>query len=241
MLSVSVRKRLNGFYLDVRWRIEKEVAVLFGHSGSGKSLTLQLIAGLVKPDEGTVLCGGRTVFDSSSNINIPPQGRRFGYVFQDLALFPHMTVAENIAYGVKKNGNQQLKDQVRQMVDVFHLEGLEARYPSGISGGQRQRVAFARALIGRPDALLLDEPFSALDAPLRNEMGRFLTVIRRQFDIPVILVTHDPAEACLLADSMIVYSAGKVVRKGRPAEIVKHPAHPEMPPLGSEIFITPQS
>ena len=194
-LTVAVRKRVNGFALDSSWKIGNELAVLFGYSGAGKSLALQLIAGLMKPDSGIITTNGKACFDSTKNIDIPPQHRSFGYVFQDLALFPHMTVKDNILYGAKGVAKDEGMARLFGMIGSFRLNDLENTFPAEISGGQKQRVAFARAMIRRPDVLLLDEPFSALDNPLRVEMRAFLLQIRKDFDIPVVLVTHDVVEA----------------------------------------------
>ena len=223
-LSVRILKRVEGFTLDVEWRIDNELAVLFGHSGSGKSMTLQCIAGLMKPDEGLIRANGDLFFDHALKVNVPPEKRSFGYVFQDRVLFPHMTVRGNITYGCKGLPKSDIQGKVAEMIKLFHLRGLEDRFPSEISGGQKQRVALARALIGRPDALLLDEPFSALDHPIRVEMIRLLKEVREEFDLPVVLVTHDVLEACTLADKVIVYSGGKIVRTGSPSEIFRLPA-----------------
>lgn len=222
-LSVRLLKMVKGFTLDVEWEIGDELAILFGSSGSGKSLTLQLIAGLMEPDAGCIRSNGNVFFDKTSGINISPQERSLGYVFQDRILFPHMTVRGNIAYGLKNASRSEKEEKVKEMISLFHLQGLEDMSPSEISGGQKQRVALARALIGRPRALLLDEPFSALDNSLRLEMRRLLQEIRIEFQIPVILVTHDVFEAYTMGDQVIVYSSGKVVEKGIPAEIFHLP------------------
>lgn len=227
-LEVRLKKKVNGFTLDVEWNMDNDLTVIFGYSGAGKSMTLQIIAGLMKPDDGIVVSDGRFFFDSSSNINIPPQERSIGYVFQDLALFPHMTVAQNIQYGgngLPKNEKNRL---AAEMIEQFRLQGLENKLPSEISGGQKQRVAFARALMRKPAMLLLDEPFSALDNPLRIEMRKLLKDIRRAFGIPVVLVTHDLTEALTMADRLIVYSGGKVVQSGTPEEIYLNPATAEV-------------
>lgn len=223
-LSVRLLKIVKGFTLDVEWEIGDELAILFGGSGSGKSMTLQLIAGLMKPDAGFIRSNGNVFFDKTSGINISPQERSLGYVFQDRILFPHMTVRGNIAYGLKNASGSEKEEKVKEMIRLFHLQGLEDMSPSEISGGQKQRVALARALIGKPKALLLDEPFSALDNPLRLEMRKFLQEICVEFQIPVILVTHDVFEAYTMGDQVIVYSSGKVMEKGTPAEIFHLPA-----------------
>lgn len=224
-LSLKLRKQLNGFVLDVEWDTNNELSVLFGFSGAGKSMTLQLMAGLLKPDEGWIHSGDRILFDSRSGINLAPQERSIGYVFQNLALFPHMTVQGNISFGVGDLKKEQREERIREMIAAFHLEGLEARFPAEISGGQQQRVALARALIRRPGLLLLDEPFSALDNPLRREMQKFLREIRDEFNIPVILVTHDVAEAYAVADKIIVYSRGRIVQTGSPLEVERNPVN----------------
>lgn len=227
-LMVRLKKKVNGFSLDVAWEITDELAVLLGHSGSGKSLTLQMITGLMMPDEGIVRSKSKTYFDSSAGIDSPPQARTFGYVFQDLALFPHMTVLKNILFGAPEVPKDEKLIRAQEMIDTFKLTGLEYRFPSEISGGQKQRVAFARALIRHPDVLLLDEPFSALDYPLRLEMRRFLQEVRKRFSIPVILVTHDFEEASFLADKIIVYSHGRVAQIGSLREVMNKPASPEV-------------
>jgi molybdate transport system ATP-binding protein len=230
-LSVEIVKQVNGFKLEVDWRIDNELAVLFGYSGAGKSLTLQLIAGLLEPDSGRIIANDRVLFDSQQHINVPPQRRYLGYVFQDLALFPHMTVRQNIAFGATGLNRAERQQRVGEMVEIFHLEGMADKPPAEISGGQKQRVALARALIRQPQALLLDEPFSALDNPLRQEMRQFLKQIHVKFNIPVILVTHDLLEAATLADVLFIYHDGKVVQSGSPQEIISRPLTPEVAAL----------
>lgn len=227
-LSLQLTKQVNGFTLSADWEIGNELAVLFGFSGAGKSMTLQMIAGLMRPDEGTIRTERKVFFDSEKDINLPPQKRSLGYVFQDAALFPHMTVGANIAYGSKGLTRSDTRSRVRHMVELFRLDGLEAKLPSEISGGQKQRVAFARALIQRPAALLLDEPFSALDAPLRLAMQDLLREIRREYPIPMVLITHDFSEAFSLADTIIVYNQGTIVQIGTPAEVTMMPATPDV-------------
>jgi len=222
-LSLHLKKKVKGFNLDIAWEINNELAVLFGYSGAGKSMTLQLIAGLLIPDDGFVRIGSTTMFDNSKRINVPSQQRHLGYVFQDLALFPHMTALENILYGSSNTGKSEKKERAAEMIGAFHLEGLEEKYPSELSGGQKQRVAFARALMRKPYALLLDEPFSALDNPLRMEMRQFLKDIKKKVDVPIVFVTHDPAEAYAVADTMIVYSNGTILQTGTPKEIFEEP------------------
>lgn len=227
-LYVRLKKRLDGFSLDVTWDIGDELGVLFGCSGSGKTMTLQMIAGLMRPDEGLVLSGGRTCFDSASGVDMPPQRRRFGYVFQDLALLPHMSVMGNILFGAPGMPKPEKLARAEELIRAFKLGGLEDRYPSEISGGQKQRVAFARALIRKPEALLLDEPFSALDNPLRIEMRQFLQDVKRRFSMPIVLVTHDLEEAASLSDKIIVYSNGNVAQVGSLEQVTDQPASREV-------------
>lgn len=224
-LQVSLQKKVNGFGLDIEWEVGNELAVLFGFSGAGKSMTLQLIAGLMKPDIGRVSLDDKVYFDSSTRTDFPPQTRPFGYVFQDLALFPHMTVTENILYGAPAVPKPEKMDRAREMIRNFKLTGLEDRYSQEISGGQKQRVSVARALIRQPQVLLLDEPFSALDRPLRMEMRCFLREVKDEFNIPVILVTHDFEEASSLADKVIIYEYGRIAQIGSPKEIQNQPVN----------------
>lgn len=227
-LSVNIQKDLGGFLLDVSWEMGDELAVLFGSSGAGKSVTLRMIAGLMRPDRGVVRAKNAALFDSGLGIDLSPQARSLGYVFQDLALFPHMTVEENILYGGHGLGKGERSTRARSLMEMFRIESLGRRRPSEISGGQQQRVALARALMRRPRALLLDEPFSALDTPLRLELRSVVRDIRIEFNIPVVLVTHDLHEACELADRLLVYANGRVVQNGTPEAVLYDPVSEEV-------------
>ncbi len=211
-LAVALRARLPGFDLDVRWEIGAELAVLFGPSGAGKSLTVRMVAGLVRPDAGRICVGGSVLLDTAVGRELPPQERSVGFVFQDLALFPHMSVLENVRYGGHGLPAAERAARADELIRRFGLGGLERRRPGAISGGQKQRVALARALLRRPSLLLLDEPFSALDLPLRRELAELLRQIQRAAAIPVLLVTHDPVEACALADRVILYDRGQALQ-----------------------------
>jgi molybdate transport system ATP-binding protein len=230
-LSVALKKKVDGFSLEVELEIGDELAVLFGYSGAGKSMTLQAISGLIEPNEGSVNMNGAVYFDSAMKINVPPRLRSCGYVFQDLALFPHMTVKDNIRFGATGLGNRAREEALKEMIGAFRLKGLENNLPSQISGGQKQRVALARALIRRPGLLLLDEPFSALDNPVRIEMRKLLKDIHREFKIPIVLVTHDIFEAYAMADRMLICSGGKIVQTGVPSEILRSPASSDIEAL----------
>jgi len=226
-LQLQIQKKFNRFQLDVSWGIGDELAVVFGPSGSGKSLTLHMIAGLVQPDAGTIWSGARLFYDAKRKVSLSPQQRRIGYVFQSPALFPHMSAKENIIYGGTGLNRTDLMRRYNEVMDLFQLTGLEHRKPPEMSGGQKQRIAFARALIRKPDLLLLDEPFSALDMRIRSEMWDFLRDVRRFMKIPVVLVTHDVYEAYSLADRVIVYENGSTVSSGRPHEVFGMQTMPE--------------
>ncbi|MGD8626551.1 MAG: ATP-binding cassette domain-containing protein, partial [Anaerolineae bacterium] len=195
MLLVDVRLRLAEF--DIRARIEAErgITVLFGPSGSGKSLTLQCVAGLIRPDAGRIVVGERVVFDSESGVALPPQQRRVGYVPQDYALFPHMTVAGNVGFGLDGWPRGKARQAVEEMLALMGLGEMATRPPGELSGGQQQRIALARALVRQPQALLLDEPFAALDAPIRAQLRRLVRDLQRRFRLPTLFVTHDLSEA----------------------------------------------
>jgi molybdate transport system ATP-binding protein len=227
-LEVRLAKKLPGFRLDVSWSIGNELAVLFGYSGSGKSLSLRMVAGLFRPDSGRIVLDGEVLYDGEAKHWVPPQKRDLGFVFQNLALFPHLTVLKNITYGLKDLDRAGQKARAEEFIERFHLQGLADRLPRQISGGQQQRVALARALARRPKALLLDEPFSALDLPLKIELWDLIREIRDGLDIPVVVVTHDPVDARTLADHLIVYRAGRVLRSDAPAKVLKDPDAPEL-------------
>lgn len=210
------------FFLSTRFASSDRALVLFGPSGSGKTLTLQAIAGLLTPDKGRIAVNKDVLFDSESGINVPARSRGVGYVCQDYALFPHKTVRENVAFGLKPLFGkipEQEAERVDALLELFGLTSLAGARPWSLSGGQRQRTALARALATRPRILLLDEPFSALDQPLRVRMREELSRILKTFDIPVIMVTHDTDEAESFADSVIVYDQGNVVGVHAPADI----------------------
>jgi len=223
-LAVSLRATLPGFTLDAAWEIGEELAVLFGRSGAGKSLSLRMIAGLARPDAGRIAAGGSVLFDADAGVDLPPQRRSVGYVPQDLALFPHMTVLENISYGGHGLPAEERRRRATGLVESFGLGSLAGRRPGEISGGQRQRVALARALLRRPAVLLLDEPFSALDAPLRRRMRGLLRRVQAEHRVPTLLVTHDRREAFELADTLVVYERGRVAGRGAPRALLD--AHP---------------
>lgn len=205
------------FQLDAAFTSSSKRIALFGPSGAGKSLTLRAVAGLLRPDAGRIEINGRVLFDSQAGICLPAQARRVAYLFQDYALFPHLTVAQNIAFGLRRGWRnpprREVGPEARRWVDAFELGAIVGSYPGEISGGQKQRVALARALMLQPDILLLDEPFSALDAYLRGRMRQELSALQRQLDVPMLLITHDPADVDALADEVFEVRDGKVGRR----------------------------
>lgn len=221
-LEFAAHMQLGDFSYDARFEAGNEIVVLFGHSGAGKSLTLQLIAGLLQPAEGRIAIGGESVFDSGSGLNLPPQQRRIGYVVQDLALFPHMTVAENVGFGMTGEGRER---RLAEVLDLMHLSDFRDRKPRSLSGGQQQRAALARALAREANLLLLDEPFSALDESLRVELRRELIRLRSELDLSVIFVTHDLREAHLVADRLAVFDAGRLLQFEGRERVFRAPAN----------------
>jgi len=202
------------FTLQSSFSSEEKFVVLFGPSGSGKTVTIRTIAGLLSPDHGRIVVGGHTLLDTSQGINVPARHRNIGYVLQDYALFPHLTVEKNVGFGLRTHWPLPLSksDQLRveEFLDMFELRPLAKSFPCDLSGGQRQRVALARALICQPNLLLLDEPFSALDPLLRSKLRDGLLQIQNQFQIPVIMITHDPEDIQVFAETLVVYDTGRV-------------------------------
>jgi len=223
-LSVEITKRLPEFTLDVAWSAGDGVAVLFGPSGAGKTLTLQCLAGLIRPDAGRIVVDDRVLFDSATGVDLPPQHRRVGYVFQGYALFPHLTVAQNVAFGLRDRPRAERLARAAEVMERLGLGGLEHRRPGELSGGQRQRVALGRALAIDPALLLLDEPLSALDAPLRRSLRDELRTILRGWGTAAVLVTHDFTEAYQLADRIVIYQGGRVIQSAPRAELLWQPA-----------------
>jgi molybdate transport system ATP-binding protein len=217
-LEVNIRKTLHSrdrsFTLEAVFSSQDDLTVIFGASGSGKSLTIQSIAGLVRPDKGRISVGGEVLFDDRQGIDLPTRERRMGYLFQDYALFPHLNVQENIAYPLKKTWYLGLlprqRLEVAEIMDSFEITHLAASYPRELSGGQKQRVALARAMIKKPSILLLDEPFSALDSLLRQRMRMELLEIRQKFWVPLVVITHDPADVEVFADTLVEFEDGSV-------------------------------
>ncbi|MBY4705596.1 ATP-binding cassette domain-containing protein [Ralstonia insidiosa] len=219
MVDLVVQKTLTSaarvFSLDIAVRSDSRRVVLYGPSGAGKSLAMRAIAGLMTPDRGRIVLNGRTLFNHADGVNLSTQERRVGYLFQDYALFNYLTVAQNIGFGLKRGwfnpSRRQHDARVQQWIDTFELEAVAANYPTQISGGQRQRVALARALIAEPSMLLLDEPFAALDPALRTRMRSELSALQRRLDVPMLMITHDPADVEIFGDHVFELRDGRVV------------------------------
>ena len=214
-LFVRVRKTRNGgkhppFILDVDLEILAGITILFGPSGAGKSTLLDCIAGLVRPDVGNIRSATHVLFDSESGIDVPPHQRRIAYVFQSLALFPHLTVEENIAYGITQLSQPERAARISEILAAFHIADLRKRKPAEISGGEAQRVELARALVTDPQALLLDEPMSGLDDDLKNGIIQDLRAWRSARNIPIIYVTHSRSEALLLGEQTVTLRNGRL-------------------------------
>ena len=227
LLKVDIHMELKEFDLDVDFELKKGCLGILGPSGCGKSMTLKSIAGIVTPDSGIISLAAdeeTTYFNSKQKINLKPQKRNVGYLFQNYALFPNMTVEDNIAVGVSKDDSKN----VSEMIKRFHLEGLEKRYPRQLSGGQQQRVALARILAYGPDVILLDEPFSAMDTFLKEQLRLELVNSLKDFDGFSVLVTHDRDEAFQFCDELIILDKGKIIAKGETHEIFENPKKVEV-------------
>ena len=212
------------FNIDVA---DGEFISFLGPSGCGKSTTLRMIAGFERPTEGTITLGDTVVSSAESGVFMPPEKRDIGMVFQSYAVWPHMTVEENVVYPLKIQGvsREERKKRVEEALRMVHLERYGSRYPNQLSGGQQQRVALARALIARPDLLLLDEPLSNLDAKLRESMRFEISSLQKELGITVIYVTHDQSEAMTMSDRIVVMNAGMVQQIGRPFDVYTRPAN----------------
>lgn len=216
--EVAVQKQLRQadsvFALDVSFCSAARRLVLFGPSGSGKTQTLRLMAGITRPDSGRVRLGGRLCHDSATGLDLPPQQRHIGYVFQDSALFPHLTVRQNIGFacqrGWRNPGRHRVFAEVDRWLDRLGLRAVAGHLPHQISGGQRQRTALARALVTQPSALLLDEPFAALDKPLRQRLREELLALQTELQLPLLLITHDDDDVQMLAQAVVHLEAGRV-------------------------------
>ena len=222
-LDLAIEMQVRDFRLAVQFTADGAPLGLLGPSGSGKTMTLRAIAGLETPGRGRIVLGGRVLFDSERGINLPPRDRRIGVLFQNYALFPHLTIGENISFGLSEATDQERKRKVAEQLRAAHLDGLADRYPAGLSGGEQQRVALARALAIEPAALLLDEPFSALDIHLRSALERHLSETLSRYQGSTVFVSHNLEEAYRICEKLVVLSNGSVAAQGPKEEIFRHP------------------
>ena len=221
-LFVDIKKRLKGFSLNVSFETKGDYLGILGASGSGKSMTLKCIAGIETPDEGIIILNGKVLFDSAKKINLKPQERNVGYLFQNYALFPNMTVEENIGIGLKISKSEK-EHKVSEIINRFHLQGLEKKYPKELSGGQQQRVAMARCIIYKPDILMLDEPFSALDSYLKEKLQTEVLELLKYYNGEVLMVTHSRDEVYKFCMNISIIDKGKSILFGNTKDIFKNP------------------
>ncbi len=222
-LIVDIKKQLPSYLLEVTFDLEGEALGILGSSGSGKSMTLRCIAGIETPTSGKIVLNDQILYDSRKGINLPSRDRKVGFLFQNYALFPHLTVAQNVAYGLKGLSKNATNRRVIEQLEQMKLSGLGDRYPHQLSGGQQQRVALARALATEPDVLLLDEPFSALDTYLRSELEKQLSKTLSSYKGLTLFVSHNLEEAYRICQKLLVLSVGKVVAEGQKQAIFDHP------------------
>jgi molybdate transport system ATP-binding protein len=226
-LQVAIRRRVasesGAFELDVAFALPSGITIFFGASGAGKTTLLDCIAGLVTPDEGRIAVGERVLFDPQVSINLPPRDRHIGYVFQDLALFPHLTVEANVAYGLAGLKSAERNQRVAEALQSLGIAELRSRRPAQLSGGERQRAALARALVTQPSLLLLDEPLAALDLPVRMKIADDLRRSIQNLPIPVLYVTHSRDEVFMLGERLLVLEQGKLIAQGTPHEVLSAP------------------
>lgn len=226
-LEVRIRKRFqnsgSSFFLNVHFRALAGFTIIFGASGAGKTTLLDCIAGLAEPDDGRIALAGEEIYDSQGKHNVPAWKRGVGYVLQDLALFPHLTAEENIAYGLRRLSAGERRARSREILNAFRIDHVCDRQPAQISGGERQRVALARALVTEPRALLLDEPLAALDRPTKSLIVSDLRRWNQHYRVPILFVTHNGEEVFALGEEVIVLEAGKIVAQGRPKDVMHAP------------------
>jgi len=223
MLNVKIGKQLTDFALDTEFSSDSGITALFGRSGAGKTTVVNAIAGLVRPDRGTITVNGDCLFDSALGIDVPVERRRVAYVFQEGRLFPHLTVRGNLNYGYALAQPGQRYVELKQVVDLLGLEHMLERRPANLSGGEKQRVAIGRALLASPRVLLMDEPLAALDNLRKGEILRYIECLRDEIKVPIVYVTHAVEEIVRLAEMVVLMADGKVLATGKPSEVMGRP------------------
>jgi len=224
MIELSIHKKLlsqsGEMILQVDEKIEKgSFITLYGKSGAGKTTLLRIISGLLDPEEGCISVNGNIWLDTKNKINLKPQKRKVGFLFQDYALFPNMDVQGNLGFAL---GKGQKKDIIKELIDIMELGELRSRKPETLSGGQKQRVALARSLVQKPELLLLDEPLSALDMEMRSKLQPYILQVHREYGLTTILISHDTSEILKMSDQMLVIDEGKIINRGSPTEVFTH-------------------
>lgn len=225
MIQLNIHKKLHAPSGELNLHIEREIAAnkfitIYGKSGVGKTSLFRMIAGLLSPDKGTIIVQGKTWFDSTQRINLPPQQRKVGFVFQDYALFPNMTVKENLEFALIKGQQARI---ITELIELVELGDLQYRKPITLSGGQQQRVALARALVQKPQLLLLDEPLSALDQEMRLKLQHYILQTHKIYEHTTLLISHDTTEILKMSDAVLLMDKGKIVREGKAKDILSLP------------------
>ncbi|WP_040566336.1 molybdenum ABC transporter ATP-binding protein [Magnetospirillum molischianum] len=223
MLEIDVTRRQGDFTLEIAFTAGSGVTALFGQSGSGKTSLINMVAGLSQPDRGRIAVDGKVLFDSGRGVNLPPESRRLGYVFQEHRLFPHLSVHDNLCFGMKRLPPAERRISVDHVVSVLGIGPLLDRRPTGLSGGEKQRVAIGRALLASPRILLMDEPLASLDGGRKNELLPFIAGLSRQFDIPIVYVSHSMEEVLRLADTLALIDAGRLAAIGSVEDLLSSP------------------
>lgn len=223
MLEVRIKSTLPGFTLDVAFSVNQEILAILGPSGSGKTMTLRCIAGLTHPDEGYVKLNDKILLDTATGVSLPAQLRKVGFVFQNYSLFPHLSVNQNIGYGIRHLPAKQMDDRVAELLDKMHIKQLGDRLPRQLSAGQQQRVAVARALAPEPEVLLLDEPFSALDSMVKERLYLVLQAVQHFYKGNMLFVTHDLTEGYKLSSRIAVFESGRIVQHDHKEKVIFYP------------------
>ena len=221
MIKLSIQKKLNAPFGEMMLQFQAEIeqgqfVTIYGKSGVGKTSTLRILAGLFTPDKGKIIVNGSTWLDTEKGINISPQKRKVGFVFQDYALFPNMTVKENLLFALQKKQDKRI---VHDLIEIIELGELQHRKPSTLSGGQQQRVALARALVQRPTLLMLDEPLSALDDEMRLKLQKYILQVHQEYNLTTLLISHDISEIFKMSDRVFVLENGKIAQQGTPIDV----------------------